>query len=113
MSADLYDDDARDPAEIFAAEWAAYRWAIARHLHQLREHVVAVAVARLYPTDDRPAMQAVTDYLSALDEDMREEVLRQVLWKGCRSAEREARTRLMRLRNAKDVTQVLEEINRG
>ncbi len=72
-------------------------------LADTRERSVAVATARLIGEDDELVCQALIEHLARLGPDLLRDMLSVALWHGGRSAEREARTRLMQLRDAKDI----------
>ncbi len=109
-STPLYDDDPVRDAERAAA---AYQEALGLHLHSLREHFVAVVAAQLIGEDEQPAVEALESYWACLGDDLIGDLLRHALWYGCLPVEDDARDRLLKLRDANDVTPVLEEINRG
>lgn len=72
-------------------------------LFDTRERVVAVATARLMGEPDEPVSQALIGHLARLEPDLLRDMLSVALWHGGRSAEREARTRLLQLRDATDI----------
>lgn len=112
MSA-LYDDDGRDLDEAVQAflryqrEGQAIQDAATAVLAEVREYLVAVAVARFTGVDDTPTADALNGYVARLLTDEHgAEILAKAfydaVWCGGRGVEREARRRLTRLRDVAD-----------
>lgn len=99
----LFDDDPVRAAEQATAAWVAYEKALDHNLHELRERLTVVVVARLLGEDDQAAITAADEFTAALDPDLVVDMLRYVLWHGAKSVEDDARARLLALRDAWNV----------
>lgn len=113
MAADLFDDD-RD-AEQLLRHVAAWDANVNAHITEHREHLIAIATARLTGVNSAAAEEALHQHLDCYgpaDVPLLLDMLGRALWRGGRSVEREARTRLIQLRD-KDPLEEIERLNGG
>lgn len=105
-----FDDD----PEMLAEAWHDH---VLSELHELRECYVAIATCRETspPVDEESAQDALAAWVERYGPEhvtLLLHMLGEVLWDGVRSAQREARTRLIRLRDANYVDRDHGFINR-
>lgn len=100
MSANLFDEDPALDAELAAKAWATWQHHIQDTTEQLRERLIAVAVARRARWDAGPAEEAYTAHVESLDPQLVYSVLGEALWSGGPDVELVAEERLIQLRDA-------------
>ena len=100
-------------APMDPAEAAAFAWAVGRHVHEVRERVLAILTARLVGEYDGEAVARLYGHLERFDETYLREMFIRALWDGGEQAEATARSRLNVLARTRDVGPVLDVINGG